>query len=220
MPTDPASEVEPKFFLRSKTVLSALLLALPAILGAFDIKFTDADAQHWLERLTAIIGLLGVIYGRVKSTGPLHLGTGVAPVLLALFLAIALLGGCTAAQRAAYDTPEKRKAIGHALLADGAQLLGKIAIGALQTAVTNEINGGKQDFAQAAASGLWASVSAADVRKIVSDATGGAVPQLEDAAAKVVSAQLNAGAGEKEALDAVASVISATVLTATTPGAK
>ena len=118
MPANPSPEVEPKtaeqfrlpqaaprgapegdskFFLRSKTVLSALLLALPAILRAFDVQFAESDVRMWGERAATLLGLIGVIYGRVKSTGPLHLGTGVAPMLLALFLAIALLTGCSAA---------------------------------------------------------------------------------------------------------------------------
>jgi hypothetical protein len=41
MPTDPAPDVEPKFFLRSKTVLSTLLLALCGCTA------TRVRTDHW-----------------------------------------------------------------------------------------------------------------------------------------------------------------------------
>ena len=95
-PAAPAGELlsfEPKFFLRSKTVLSAIVLALPQILGAFGVAFTDADAQHWLQVITTVLGALGVVWGRTTARQPLHFGGAFAPLLLLAFCA--LLGGCS-----------------------------------------------------------------------------------------------------------------------------
>lgn len=222
MATEPALPVnlsappaEPKFFLRSKTILSALLLALPAILGAFGIHFTDDDAQLWLTRLTTVLGLAGVVFGRVRAVQPISFGTGVAPALLVGIIAIALFGGCASltSLQSAYATPAARAATGRALLADAEAILGKVALSALTNVAVNAISGGDADMLHAAAQNLNASISAADVRKIVEDATGGALPALADTAARVVSEQLAHGTGQQTALQAVASAISGTALT-------
>lgn len=83
---------EPKFFLCSKTVLSGILLALPQILGGFGIAFSDADAQRWLQFVTTVLGILGVIYGRAKAIQPIHFGGAAAPLLG--LAAILLFTGC------------------------------------------------------------------------------------------------------------------------------
>lgn len=91
----------PKFILRSKTFLSALILALPQILGAFGIEFSDASAQQWLQIVTTVLGFIGIVYGRVKADGPVHFGGEKfqravdAFFFIGVFIVAALaLGGC------------------------------------------------------------------------------------------------------------------------------
>lgn len=143
-----------------------------------------------------------------------------APALLATVLAFAFGLICWGVQscaqlKTAYGTPENRKAIGQALLKDAGGILESAAVNALANATQQAVSDGNVDFAHAAAAGLYAQVSAANVRQVVLDATGGSLPHLADTAAKVVTAQIANGTGEQAALTAAANAISGTALTAT-----
>ena len=130
-----------------------------------------------------------------------------------ILLTVAALTGC-ASVKSAYSTSEKRHAIGQALLKDAGSILTQAAVNALANATQNAIAGGNADFAHAAAAGLYAQVSAANIRQVVLDATGGSLPTLADTAAKVESAQIAHGTGEQAALVAAANAISGTALAA------
>ena len=73
-PVNPSASAEPKFILRSKTVLGALLMVLPQILAAFGVSFSDLDAQQALRIGTGVLGFAGVVWGRMTAAGPLHFG--------------------------------------------------------------------------------------------------------------------------------------------------
>jgi len=117
-----------------------------------------------------------------------------------------LLPGCT-------WTPEKRKAVSAALWQDAKGILEQDALNTLSNVVQQAANNGQVDFAHAAAGALFATVSADSVHKVVLDATGNNLPQLADVAAKAVTQAMSKGVNEKDAIQAVASAISATALT-------
>jgi hypothetical protein len=193
MANDPAPNVNPtpaqpdsaeaKFFLRSKTVLSAILLALPQILGACGISFSDATAQQWLQILTSAFGFAGIVWGRVKSTGPLHFGgaailkflesaLGVGCVAVAL-----LLSGCTAAQKTAAKAD----------LTAAAKVIGSDALPVVENLVIGELTGGASDFVPALSAGLKSLVTVGNVEGVLNAATGNAMPQTVAAIAPLVT---------------------------------
>jgi hypothetical protein len=142
-------------------------------------------------------------------------------VFALLFGAVAMtVQSCqaTAGLAAAYSTPEKRQAIGKALLADAGAILSDAALRALSGAVQQAAAGGEIDFAHAAAGAMYAQVSAGNIRKVVLDATGGSLPKLADTAAQVVRAEIANGTGEQAAIVAVADAISGNAMS--TPGGK
>ena len=141
-------------------------------------------------------------------------------VFAVLFGAIALgVQSCqaTANLKSAYSTPEKRHAIGRALLADAGAILSDAALRALSGVVQQAAAGGDVDFAHAAAGSLYAQVSAANIHQVILDATGGSLPQLAETAAKVVHAQMADGTGEQAAIVAVADAISGAAMSAQVP---
>jgi hypothetical protein len=139
-------------------------------------------------------------------------------VLAIVFGLIALACTGCGSLRDAYSTHEKRAAIGRALLADAAQILSDAALRAVSGVVQQAAAGGDVDFAHAAAGALYAEVSAANIRKVVLDATGGTLPQLADIAQKTVAAQIANGTGEQAAIKAVADAISGTAMSAPVVG--
>lgn len=131
-------------------------------------------------------------------------------IILTVFaaLAAAYLTACS-------WTPDKRAAVAASLWVDAKAILKDAALKTIANVVQDAANGGKIDFAHAAAGALYGEISAANVRQVVLDATGGALPKLADAAQAVVLAQVKDGTGEQVAIRAVADAITAKAMTAT-----
>lgn len=67
-----------KFFLRSKTVIGALIAGLPAVLGAFGVSVPELgqlgdSVMSWLDATNEIVGMAIAIYGRFQATDPVTL---------------------------------------------------------------------------------------------------------------------------------------------------
>lgn len=98
-----------KFFLKSKTVIGALIMAAPEVLPVLGatLGISDADADLINGTLDAVIQLVGfitLIIGRLKASGTIHfvpqddgsVGSPATAVIVAFILAV-LLGGCAGA---------------------------------------------------------------------------------------------------------------------------
>jgi hypothetical protein len=72
-PKTPTPTEEPKFFLASRTILSALLGILPMVLSGFGVEFSDAEAQRLFEALAELLAVAGVIFYRVRAVRPVRL---------------------------------------------------------------------------------------------------------------------------------------------------
>lgn len=62
-----------KFFLKSKTVIGALIAGLPAVLGAFGVTVPELGGLGdtlvtWLDASNEIVGMAIAIYGRFQAT--------------------------------------------------------------------------------------------------------------------------------------------------------
>lgn len=69
--------METKFFLQSKTIIGAVLIALAMIAPVFGVDFKADDANVIMANLDTIvqsIGVLMVIWGRVTAVLPLSIG--------------------------------------------------------------------------------------------------------------------------------------------------
>ena len=67
-----------KFFLRSKTVIGALIAGLPAVLDAFGVTIPELgdlgnSVMSWLDASNEIVGMAIAIYGRFQATDPVTL---------------------------------------------------------------------------------------------------------------------------------------------------
>jgi len=71
--------VEPKYWLDSRSVRGALVTVLPVIvlvLKSFGFELGDGEQQAIIEGASALVGLVGTvvaIYGRFKANGQLRL---------------------------------------------------------------------------------------------------------------------------------------------------
>lgn len=62
-----------KFFLRSKTVIGALIAGAPAVLGAFGVSIPELGelgntVMDWLDASNEIVGMAIAIYGRFQAS--------------------------------------------------------------------------------------------------------------------------------------------------------
>ena len=67
-----------KFFLRSKTIIGALIGGLPAVLGAFGVSVPELgdlgnSIMSWLDTSNEIVGMAIAIYGRWQATDPVSI---------------------------------------------------------------------------------------------------------------------------------------------------
>lgn len=143
------------------------------------------------------------------NAAPSSATTTVAIILLTL-LPWGLIGCATTGPNAARDAGIR--AAGSQALAVAGKVLTQAAINGLLNAAQQEISGGKVDFTQAAAQGLWANVNAADtvadVRSIASAYSAGKAMQTARAAAIAYQSALDNGVEPPQAINAIASVIS------------
>lgn len=68
--------METKFFLQSKTIIGALLIAVSMIAPILGVDFTGADANVIMANLDTIgqsIGLLLVVWGRATADLPISI---------------------------------------------------------------------------------------------------------------------------------------------------
>lgn len=61
-----------KSIFASKTLWSAVIAALPAVLGLFGFKITDlagftAGSEQIIDGIVTLVGTAGVVYGRIVS---------------------------------------------------------------------------------------------------------------------------------------------------------
>lgn len=68
--------METKFFLQSKTILGAVLIALAMVAPVFGVDFKADDANVIMANLDTIaqsVGLLMVVWGRVTASLPVSI---------------------------------------------------------------------------------------------------------------------------------------------------
>lgn len=92
MQTTPPAE--PKFALRSKTIIGIILVVLPVFAKFAGIALEDADAQAVAEPVVTLLGALIALWGRITAKAPLTLAPGAADKIAPAILATLLLGGC------------------------------------------------------------------------------------------------------------------------------
>lgn len=61
-----------KSIFASKTLWSAVIAALPTVLGLFGFKITDlagftAGSEQIIDGIVTLVGTAGVVYGRIKA---------------------------------------------------------------------------------------------------------------------------------------------------------
>jgi hypothetical protein len=133
--------------------------------------------------------------------------------ILAIVLFAAAALACSPYLTGCGTTTDQRKQIASALLADGKAILTQAGASLLQSAVQQQIADGKVDWAHTAATVAFSAVSTSNLAQLINDATLGKVPQIASAAATAANNAIVHGASEQDAIQAVASVISATALT-------
>lgn len=144
--------------------------------------------------------------GVTPPSGPT--GTRKMLPLLAVFLGLSALSVLTACAgiKSAWGTPDARKATVAKLEGVAVNVLGRIAVAELQSLATD--NGA--DFAHSAAQAAWSSLHVSDLADVLTAA--GATPQLADSAATLAAKAVAGGASKQDAMNAVASAISASAL--------
>jgi hypothetical protein len=136
-------------------------------------------------------------------------------VAIAVVLVLTLLPGCSTTDPA---TKAGLSAAGKVALQDAAQYLGSAATQALFSVAQQELSGGKADFGQAAAAGLWSQVDSQTTGKVVGDIvtaySAGKATQTAQAAANAASHAVSPAGGQQDGL-AVTRAIAAVISTAT-----
>lgn len=177
-----------KCFLLSRTFWIAILgLLIAPALKKIGVHFTDAETQQIAEQLGGLLTLGGVVWARSKAAGPLHFGTGIAPMLIAIVSIAGLLGGC-AALRSAQSKP-------------WVQSLERSAARAAISFAANSLTGGNSDQAWAITQGLHTITDAVralpneQAAQLVSD-TAIAFTGSDRPAVRAVAGQLAAAFGQ------------------------
>lgn len=176
-----------------ETRLTAVAMATPS---------TPAVPKETEEKLRKSI--LDTLQEQQRPGGVLNKGTIVLCVLLMLCTSCATNTGDAA--------KDSRGRATNAALTYAGKFLGRAAVSALMTVASDEIGGRKADYGSAAASGLWASVNAADtaeaVHGIVSAYSGNKAPETAKASASVFQRAVAAGQDARKVIAAIATVVS------------
>ena len=76
-PTEPAPSLSNgpggKFYLRSKTIIGGLVVAVPQVLRIFGWELADCDAQLIGDSALTALGAVLILWGRLTATQPLRL---------------------------------------------------------------------------------------------------------------------------------------------------
>lgn len=206
------------------TFIFTILAALPYELG--DVaQFVTPDLKATFVKLGifSTIGLKVVqrIMERLqgnKDASNIELAAtttkGLPPSAVAILLLCGLMVGC------ATNTPDAAKnarnaglnAAGSQALTEATKILGRVAVQTLFSVAQSEMSGGKVDFAQSAANGLWSQANSGTTSEAIGNITtafsAGKAKQTAATASSIASPALAAGANPVKVASAIATVIS------------
>ncbi|MFW5490415.1 MAG: hypothetical protein ACNI3A_18660 [Desulfovibrio sp.] len=97
---------EPKFFLKSKTVLGIIIALVGAIVGHFGLPVDDAEIATFSSALLELVGFVLAVFGRVTAKQSLTVKGKCAgkALLLVLLVPVFLVGaGCAEMQKLPVD---------------------------------------------------------------------------------------------------------------------
>lgn len=114
---------EPKWAAKSKTVIGAVVAALPAIASLLGIEVADEEVQRMGGALLTLLGTVLAIWGRITAKAPLSFSNPNPPARLWLLLILLALPGCAALDgamvTATYDKNGPRVSLSKTFGSDG-----------------------------------------------------------------------------------------------------